>query len=685
MKIYHQLKYSLIELKELGFKGGFYRIFYEIGWRSGLFIIPEYFYGKLAQHYTPNMSWDDWKQTKKEFFVDGIIPKIQKFLQNLPTNSKNNIIQIADNSLQGEIYCFSSWFGRYGNPIDWNLNPVKNIKWPLNVHWSKALKFSDGGDIKLVWEVNRFPQVYYLVRAYYISGDKKYISCYMDQIREWSENNPFLKGPNWASGQEVAIRLLTWIFGLYSFCKENVMEEDDFKILLKQIYLHTWCIYKHINFSNYAVRNNHLIGEALALYMVGTIFPFLKGAERWRKKGRRILERKTPTQFYPDGGYCQLSHNYHRLALHYYLWAIRIAELNDDPVADIYKDVIKKSVNFIYQNMNLSDGKLPNWGNNDGALLNPWTSCDYTDFRPVVQSAAIITGTPSPLPAGPWDEELMWLCGRSNIRRDMFRQASYSYTDTGVHILRQSENDYCVMRAGTPPDRFGQADQLHLDIFIDGKNLAVDGGSYLYNDELSFHYFFMGSGSHNTITVDNKDQMLLWRRFKWLFNTKARLRLFDDKNMIMTGEHEGYRSDVADIIHCRNLKMESEKIIVEDILFGKNCRMHKFNLHWQLDIEKIHHITSDELHVFHLHSGDKLYYMYMWSKTDTALQLLNVDVNNGLVTDSGIDGWYSRYYGLKQNIFAIQGKLNSDKSPEFYTVFSKKQLTNNEVLACVSY
>ena len=59
--------------------------------------------------------------------------------------------------------------------------------------------------------------------------------------------------------------------------------------------------------------------------------------------------------------------------------------------------------------------------------------------------------------------------------------------------------------------------------------------------------------------------------------------------------------------------------------------------------------------------------MYMWSKIDTALQLLNVDINNGLVTDNGIDGWYSRYYGINF-FFAIQGKFNSDKLPEFYTV-----------------
>ena len=684
MNIYRKCIYSLVELKELGLFTSVYRIFYEFGWRTSLFILSERFIGWFVQKYINRQSWADWQIRLNQFFFDGISAHIQRFLSNLPADSKNKIIQIADKSLQGDIYCFSSWYGKYGYPIDWNLNPRTNIKWPISVHWRNALNFSDGGDIKLVWEVNRFPHFYYLVRAYYLTGDKKYIFGYIEQIKEWSEKNPFLIGPNWASGQELAIRLFAWIFGLYAFKNENVIDEEEYKILLRQCYLHAWYINKHINFSKYAVRNNHLIGEAAALYVIGTLFPFLKDAKNWRKRGKRILEKITPSQFYPDGGYCQLSHNYHRLAVHYYLWAIRIAELNNDPVAEAYKNVIKKSANFFYQNMNLADGSLPNWGNNDGALLNPWSCCDYADFRPIVQTIAVLTGSSSPFQAGPWDEEIMWLTSDANINRKTAEQYSRSYSVCGIHILRHANNRFCVLRAGTSPDRYGQADQLHLDIFIDGYNLAVDGGSYLYNDEISFHRFFMGTGSHNTLTINNMDQMLLWRRFKWLFNTPANLLIFNAKDMVVSAEHEGYKSTQRNIVHRRKLRWEDNRIVVHDILLGDKKQEQKFTIHWQLNVNRIFHDTSDKLHTFSFQINSNDWYMYIWSITDQGIQLTDGQVHYGLNDGMMIDGWYSRYYGLKNKIFAVQISLVTDQLPNFFTVFSNQKLPMNEVLQCAS-
>ena len=84
-------------------------------------------------------------------------------------------------------------------------------------------------------------------------------------------------------------------------------------------------IERFLVFSKNAVRNNHLLAEALALYVLSFVFPDSECAGRWRRTGREILDAEAGRQFYPDGGYIMQSHNYERVALQYFLLAIACA------------------------------------------------------------------------------------------------------------------------------------------------------------------------------------------------------------------------------------------------------------------------------------------------------------------------------------------------------------------------
>jgi heparinase II/III-like protein len=684
LKFLIKLKHLLLELIDLGLVDGIFRIGYELGWRSGLLRFLERQKGKKHLKTQINLSFSNWKKSNQAFFVDGLNPQIKVFLQNLPQSKQQKIIEIANKSIEGNIYSFSNWFANYGSPINWHLNPIKKVLWPEDVHWSKALKFQKGGDVKLVWEVNRFPQIYYLVRAWYLTADNKYVSGCLTQIKNWSEQNPYLYGVNWSSGQEMAIRLFAWIFALYNFYSQPEFSEEDFQLIVKQIYLHVHHIDHNIHYAYYAVHNNHLIGEALALYLVGILFPQFPESDKWKNKGRRILTEKTPDQFYEDGGYCQSSHNYHRLALHYYLLGLKIAELNNDEFSSSLKDMILKSAYFLYQNMNLKNGQLPNWGNNDGALLNPWTACDYSDFRPVVQSAYVICGHPAPFAKGPWDEETLWLTGENISKRKKTEQRSASFAKTGLYVLRQSEKDFCVFRCGTPPDRFGQADQLHVDLHWDGNNILTDGGSYLYNDELHFHQYFMGTASHNSIVIDDQDQMLLWRRFKWLYKTKATVSDNDLQNNCISGYHTGYNRIEKGITHYRYIKLDSDYLLVRDQIKNMKKNDHKINLNWHVNSEKISETTNQDWYGVQCKLKDKTYYFYFKINIKNKIVESRFILKNGYDHAGTISGWNSRYYGRKQEIQLLQVELMNNVETHIVSLFSKRQLTLEERQICVS-
>ena len=49
---------------------------------------------------------------------------------------------------------------------------------------------------------------------------------------------------------------------------------------------------------------------------------------------------------------------------------------------------------------------------------------------------------------------------------------------------------------------------MHIDIWVDGVNYFRDSGTYKYNTTEEYLNYFNGTSSHNTVSVDNKNQML---------------------------------------------------------------------------------------------------------------------------------------------------------------------------------
>jgi len=656
------------EIKLLGFKGTLFRIYYEFSLRSGL----KELFSFIKPRVNIRITIEEWRKNRPKCFLPTIEEAKKVLNEILRDEDKDKIIKIADDILKSNIICFSKWIGNYKNPIDWHYNPKKQTSWPKNIHWSKVAKFEKYcGDIKLSWEINRFPHVYYLVRAYIITGDSKYVKLFTEHLKSWEENNPYDYGINWNSGQELSIRIISWIYALYMMGNDNYFKNDDFQRLVRLIYYHAKHIEKNINYAYYAVHNNHLIGEALGLYIVGVLFPYFKESKRWRKKGKKILEgSKCIKQFYEDGGYCQLSFNYQRLALHYYLWALRIADVNGDVFSEDILKILDRSARFLYSFINLEDGRLPNWGANDGALLNPWTSCDFSDFRPIINALSYITRKKRVFASGLWDEELFWFFGTDALKAQIhpYKLKSYSFPYTGIHVLRKDGKNFVSFRCGSVIDRFGQADQLHVDLWWKGLNIAIDGGSYLYNDELQYHRYFMGTRSHNTVIVDDEDQMLLHRRFKWLYWTKAKLLHFSYD--CAEGEHYGYLRLKGKVIHRRKIKiLEKDVFIIEDKIFQNYDVYHSYDLHWLInDFKYSVDNLGNNIYKITLETPKGEYYIFLKSSKEA-----KIIINRAKEDNKNPDGWQSRYYGEKIPALSIHLKCISNNGCDFITIFTPEK------------
>ena len=116
----------------------------------------------------------------------------------------------------------------------------------------------------------------------------------------------------------------------------------------------------------------------------------------------------------------------------------------------------------------------------------------------------------------------------SPLRLDHPRSASWAY-----------------LRLANFTSRPGHADQLHLDLWWRGYNLAQDAGTYLYNAPPPWDNALSRTKVHNTLTVDGLDQMTLAGRFLWLDWAQATLIEQAGGNGVdhprLTARHDGYR------------------------------------------------------------------------------------------------------------------------------------------------
>ncbi|MHB8778740.1 MAG: alginate lyase family protein [Anaerolineales bacterium] len=506
-------------------------------------------------------------------------------------------------------------------------------------------------DIKFIWEPNRFAFVYTLVRAYAASHDDKYTEAFWKLILDWAEHNPPNTGPNWMDGQEIALRLMAWTFGLYQFSNSPASSPQRISQFTQYVAAQAERIYKNIGYA-ISTRSNHTISEAFGLWMVGLLFPELKDSEKYLKLGRELLEREASAQIFPDGSYAMYSLNYHRFVLQIYLYALRLGELNGSPFSNHVYRVATSSIEYLYQLIDPQTGQMPVYGSNDGTLLLPLNNCDFTDYRPLLQLGSFLTKGKRLFEPGAWDEDLFWLCGSQSLYAevDAPKQTSQNFSNGGVYVLRSAQSK-AVIRCTDFRARPSHADQLHVDLWMRGQNIACDAGTYLYSGEGVWRNGLAHTAAHNTVIVDSNDQMKMVSRFTW--TDWANGKVLQNKENLWQGEHDGYKP----VTHKRTVMMlENDRWLIVDFLHSEQS--HHYALHWLLSDVPFNENKNSIL----LWPESSRYKIQMGlTHGEAQFSVLRADPNS-------TRGWRSRYYGHKEP--AISAMLATNQSEAcFWTFF----------------
>ncbi|MCL2717290.1 MAG: heparinase II/III family protein [Lachnospiraceae bacterium] len=453
------------------------------------------------------------------------------------------------------------------NKKNWHCGFQTNNQWPKTFSYALDYKQRDDiGDARTNWELNRHLQFALLAKNYAASGKKVYLDEFEALFNDWNKENPFLWGISWTSVMEFALRLSNWCY-TYCFLKgaggarSELLEELRIGIINMTDY-----VARH--YSRYSSANNHLIVEAFAIAQSGVLFKH----KPWVDLGISLLTNELPLQNYTDGINKELSLHYQSFYMEAMGLTLRLLQKNQYPVPGTWIPMLEKMCQYM-SDCRGTFGEIIEFGDNDEGKILDLTGRDWNHYEYVLGLFSFL------LPAGyiknitEVNENLAWLFNLSDFNKVKTKplykpQANVCYREGGVSILRSRDKrvligiDHGELGFGSIAAH-GHADALSFQIFVKGKPLFVDPGTYIYHTDLKSRNEYRKTKNHNTVCIDGHDQSEMLGAFLWGKRAESRLLMFRDtkEDVFLVTEHNGYYPE----IHRRTFTFNNmDELLIED-------------------------------------------------------------------------------------------------------------------------
>lgn len=477
----------------------------------------------------------------------------------------------------------------YGAEIDWHCDGVHAKRAPRKPFFAiRYLDFRVVGDSKVTWELNRHQHFVTLAKAFRLTEDPKFAAELFRQWSQWHRENPYPIGINWASSLEVAFRSLSWLW-MYFLLRGSTPMSDQFR---RELNRHLGLSARHIEtyLSTYFSANTHLLGEAVALFFVGTLCPQLKDAGRWQRLGWEIVQQEAGRQVRADGLHFEQSTYYHVYALDFFLHTLILASLNGIPIPAAFERRVEKMCEGLC--ILGRSGPLPRFGDDDGGrLFDPQRNCTEHLLDPL-STGAVLFGRPDfKAVAGEPCEEMLWLLGESGLEEYDRLQAkppahdSHAFRESGLYVMSDGSEQLVIDAGpqGAHTAGHGHADALSVVVNCAGRPLLIDPGTYEYVGAGDQRDCFRGTQAHNTLAVDGLSQSEPGGPFAWgrLPNVRAEGWISGESFDLFAGSHDGFMRLTNPVLHRRFVFfLKNQFWLVRDQVIGTG--KHELQLSWHL-------------------------------------------------------------------------------------------------------
>jgi hypothetical protein len=484
----------------------------------------------------------------------------------------------------------------YGAEIDWHLDAVHGLRSPL-IPWFKInfLNFAEVGDHKVTWELSRHQHLVTLAKAWLLTNEEAYVREILAQWYSWQRANPYPLGANWASSLEVAFRSLSWLWLIKLLAACHAVPASFREDVLHALALSGRHIERYL--STYFSPNTHLLGEAVALFFIGTLCPEISSAETWKKRGWRIAQEEAVRQVRPDGVYFEQSLYYHVYALDFFLHARLLASQNKMEIPSRFDLVIRKMLTVVQALART--GPPDGFGDDDGGrVFNPRRNLTQHMTDPLAIGAALFNDEGLRASAS-LTEEAIWLLGEKALLSVGQEPNSHPmpepqcFLDGGLYIVRSSEPfpQQIVIDAGpqgTGRSGHGHADALSVKLAFAGRSWLVDAGTFCYIGPGVDRNMFRGTRAHNTLAVDGLDQAEPEGPFAWssVPKTQTDLRITGKNFALFAGSHSGYERLSEPVQHRRFVfHLHDDFWLIRDVAEGVGSHLLETSWHFAPDLE----------------------------------------------------------------------------------------------------
>ena len=350
--------------------------------------------------------------------------------------------------------------------------------------------------------LNRHHYWRHLGLAWWKTGDPKYAQDWVDMMCDWVKDNPpaQVKAGPWRS-LEAGTRAESWIDLMNMFMDAPAFDAEAKYLLSRSLHDHASILFEK---SRTKFRHgNWGQVEASGLFRISIMFPEFKQSLIWRKLSFDLISQHVSRSIFPDGGYSELTPNYHYWMTLSFMKIQILAKKNGMELPG-FRDRHEKMFDFLMQVSTPDRWFIPLGDAGSGKDIGMIMGLGALLYNRLdMRYLAVDEPDPS------W----IWLFSPEQLAN--YKTLEKQVPSLSSHMMPHSK--YGVMRTGwNKEDRsllfdcaqwgggHSHQDRLQLTLYS-GRELLVDSGQCRYGNPLAFHYF-RRSKAHNVLMIDGQEQ-----------------------------------------------------------------------------------------------------------------------------------------------------------------------------------